>query len=232
MGYKHTDKNPRGEILVRGPNVFKGYFKNPEETAKALEADGWLHTGDVGRWNPNGTLSIIDRKKNMLKLSQGEYIALEKVEGCYKNLMTAQVWVYGNSYHSFVVAVVVPDTANCLAWLQGKGWWPSGMEYSLSEQFRAELKKQVEAHLADYKTEVMTAIGNAATANKLSSLEKVKGIHVETEWDANGMGFNVENDCITPTFKLKRNMLAKRYVKQLQDLYTAGGEAPKDGEVW
>jgi hypothetical protein len=134
-------------------------------------------SADVGRWNPNGTLSIIDRKKNMLKLSQGEYIALEKVEGCYKNLMTAQVWVYGNSYHSFVVAVVVPDTANCLAWLQGKGWWPSGMEYSLSEQFRAELKKQVEAHLADYKTEVMTAIGNAATANKLSSLEKVPSNH-------------------------------------------------------
>ncbi len=77
---------------------------------------------DVGRWNPNGTLSIIDRKKNMLKLSQGEYIALEKVEGCYKNLMTAQVWVYGNSYHSFLVAVVVPDTANCLTWLQSKGF--------------------------------------------------------------------------------------------------------------
>ena len=63
MKYLHTDPNPRGEILVRGANVFAGYYKNEQATKDTIEADGWIATGDVGRWNPNGTLSIIDRKK-------------------------------------------------------------------------------------------------------------------------------------------------------------------------
>jgi len=78
MGYLHTNKHPQGEIWLRGPSVARGYYAN-EETDKAFMADGWFRTGDVGQWEPSGTLTIIDRIKNLVKTLNGVYIALEKV---------------------------------------------------------------------------------------------------------------------------------------------------------
>lgn len=71
-GYFATNSPPQGEVFIRGPAVTKGYFKRDDITKETINADGWLMTGDVGQWNKDGTISIIDRKKNLVKLSGGE----------------------------------------------------------------------------------------------------------------------------------------------------------------
>lgn len=88
----------QGEVCVKGANVFSGYYKDPERTSEAIDANGWHHTGDVGMWLPNGTLKIIDRRKHTFKLSQGEYIVPEKIESIYnKSQFVCQNFVYGES---------------------------------------------------------------------------------------------------------------------------------------
>lgn len=83
MNYLHSNDPPKGEICMKGSSVMPGYFKNEEKTKETLTEDGWLYTGDVGMVLPNGALRVVDRAKNIFKLSQGEYIAPEKLENIY-----------------------------------------------------------------------------------------------------------------------------------------------------
>ena len=87
-GYFSTNKPPQGEIWIRGDSVMEGYFKNDEETREALAGEGWFKTGDIGEFDKNGHLRIIDRKKNLVKTLNGEYIALEKVRTSLSLLST------------------------------------------------------------------------------------------------------------------------------------------------
>jgi long-chain acyl-CoA synthetase len=120
MGYEVTDTvhgddknkipvNGRGEVCYRGPTIFLGYYNADGKTADAVDKDGWLHSGDIGCWTLDGRLKIVDRKKNIFKLSQGEYVAPEKIENTIKTSpYVAQPFVYGDSLHSILVGIIVP----------------------------------------------------------------------------------------------------------------------------
>uniref|UniRef100_A0A8C5BR25 Arachidonate--CoA ligase n=1 Tax=Gadus morhua TaxID=8049 RepID=A0A8C5BR25_GADMO len=192
--------NGEGEVCVKGPNVFIGYLKDPEKTEEALDADGWLHTGDIGKWLPNGTLKIVDRKKNIFKLAQGEYIAPEKIENVYvRSDALAQVFVHGDSLQACLVAVVVPDPDFLCGWVKKS----LGLEGSYLE---LSGRQEVKAAILD---DLLT-IGKQAG---LKSFEQVKAIHVHDQM------FSVQNGLLTPTLKAKRTELQARFRAQIDVLY-------------
>lgn len=123
MSYLSTDEPyPRGELCMKGPTVFDGYFKRPDKTAEAFDKDGWFKTGDVVMVYPNGTARIIDRSKNIFKLSQGEYIAPEKIENIFAlSPWMAQTMIYGDSLRSCCVAIIVPNPDRVKAWANQNG---------------------------------------------------------------------------------------------------------------
>ncbi|KAF0693244.1 Aste57867_15768 [Aphanomyces stellatus] len=202
MNYTSADKpRPRGEICVRGANVFSGYYKDAEKTAECLNADGWFSTGDIGAWNANGTLSIIDRKKNIFKLAQGEYIAAEKIENIYiKSPFVAQIFLYGDSYQSCVVAIVVPDPDVVQSWATAKGI-PDG----------SNLAKM--AALPELKAAIVKSMAEMAKEAKLNSFECARDILVHPDL------FSAENDMVTPTFKLKRPQIKTHFQAQINAMY-------------
>ncbi|GMR46553.1 hypothetical protein PMAYCL1PPCAC_16748, partial [Pristionchus mayeri] len=107
----------RGEVLVKGPAVTRGYYKEPEKTAELFDEDGFMRTGDIGWLRPDGTLRLIDRKKHMFKLAQGEYVAPEKIEAVYSRVEgVQQCFVDGDSLQRWLIAVIVPDPEALLRW--------------------------------------------------------------------------------------------------------------------
>ncbi|NWZ64505.1 ACSL5 ligase, partial [Acrocephalus arundinaceus] len=200
----YFSSNNEGEVCIKGPNVFKGYLKDPEKTAEAIDKDGWLHTGDIGKWLPNGTLKIIDRKKNIFKLAQGEYIAPEKIENVYiRSAPVAQVFVHGESLRSFLIGIVVPD-AEMLPEFAAK----LGVKGSFEELCKNPAVKK--AILDD-----LIRLGREAG---LKSFEQVKDLYIHTEL------FSVENGLLTPTLKAKRGDLVKFFQKEIEALYSATQE--------
>ncbi|KAK6137291.1 hypothetical protein DH2020_028963 [Rehmannia glutinosa] len=159
MGYDACSRTPRGEVCIRGDTLFSGYYKR-EDLTKEVFVDGWFHTGDIGEWQADGSLKIIDRKKNIFKLSQGEYVAVENLENVYGRVPDIDsIWVYGNSFESFLVAIINPNQQAVERWAEQNGISgdfnalcenPKVKEYFLGELARIAKENKVSSSLACY----------------------------------------------------------------------------------
>ncbi|CAF1457638.1 unnamed protein product [Adineta steineri] len=193
-------KDGVGEICVRSKAVFEGYLKDEAKTREAIDEQGWLHTGDIGRWTPHKTMRIIDRKKNMYKLSQGEYVAPEKIEDVYaRSRFISQIFVYGDSFESCLIAIVVLNDEYVKKWAQTEG---NNVETIVAPESNTKLKQTV---LEDMNRE--------GKRRGLMSYEQVKAIEFIKE------PFTIENGLLTPTFKARRYAVEKKYKELFQNIY-------------
>lgn len=196
---EYFSANNQGEVCIKGLNVFKGYFKDPQKTKETIDEDGWLHTGDIGEWLPNGSLKIVDRKKHIFKLAQGEYIAPEKIENIYlSSPYVSQIFVHGESLQSCLVAVIVPDKENILVLCKDKD-----ISGSWTEICRNKALKQI----------ILDDIVSLGKKAGLKSFEQVKDIYLHPEL------FSVDNGLLTPTMKTKRPDCRKCFMDVIQSMY-------------
>ncbi|KAI8990962.1 hypothetical protein BDF20DRAFT_903877 [Mycotypha africana] len=202
MNYYSTDiPNPRGELCIRGNAVMKGFYKSPEKTQEAIDVDGWLHTGDIAMIDDAKRIAIIDRLKNIFKLSQGEYIAPEKIESIYqKNELIAQAFVYGESKQSQLVGIFLPDHDPLMHWAAKKPEFASMSFEQLCESPAVNL-------------EVMKELTKFGKEYGLKGFEQVKALHLITE------EFSVANELLTPTFKLRRENARSAFKEQIDQMY-------------
>lgn len=207
MDYDALANPPFGEVLVRGPQTFAGYYKMETATKEVLDADGWFHTGDIATITPEGALKIVDRKKNIFKLAHGEYIAVEKLENVYKiNQLVDQVWVYGNSFKSSLLAVVVPNERNLR----------DAVRSTVADADQLSLSSLcANSAVQDFVTKSLQDHGRA---QKLKGFEILKLVLLEPN------PFTLEDDLLTPTFKLKRAPLLKKYQAAIDEMYKKCGE--------
>ncbi|KAH7913625.1 hypothetical protein BJ138DRAFT_583490 [Hygrophoropsis aurantiaca] len=203
-GYFSTDKPPRGEVCIRGPSVTKGYYKrddlNNDETI--FTKDGWLRTGDVGQWNPDGTLSLIDRIKNLVKLSGGEYIALERLESTYKACnIVSNICVYGSSDLKQPIAIITPHESNLRHALTEKG-----IQVDASAQL-ADLCK--EPAVIEFATKELNAVGKKNGFKPMEILQAV--IIGPDEWTP-------ESGFVTAAQKVQRSKIAKKFEEEIKSI--------------
>ena len=191
MKYTSMDRDdkgercPRGEVCIRGAPIFRGYYKDEEKTKEAVDEDGWLHTGDVGRVDSFGRLTIIDRKKNIFKLAQGEYIAPEKIETVLlRSKLLAEVYVYGDSLQTFCVLIGVPNPSELIGLCKSKGITEEDVSKLCDDK---EVRKIVQAEL-----------------EKVGKKEGLQGFEIPKRVYLRPDSFG-KDGLITPTLKLKRN---------------------------
>jgi long-chain acyl-CoA synthetase len=215
--YYSTDINPntglnepRGEICFRGKTLFKGYFKNIEETKNIIDEDGWLHSGDVGvilTGNGNA-IKIIDRVKNLFKLSQGEYVAPDRVQNILGNSKYVnQIFIYGESSYSFPIALIYPELSACLEYLKSIKNGSDNVEYD----------KLKIADIADNQSLINEIIRDCTVIGKKNDL---KGFELPQRIMLITEPFSLGNNLLTPTLKLKGKEIKKKYNDEIKQLYS------------
>ncbi|KAH8107025.1 acetyl-CoA synthetase-like protein [Cristinia sonorae] len=209
MGYTSEDKpNPRGEIYTRGGPCFKEYYKDEKNTKEAVDAEGWMKTGDVGELDSCGRFRIIDRVKNIMKLAQGEYVAIERVEALYSaSPIVQQLYVHGDSLQSFLIGVIIPDPVQ-LAAIASRVFSTKVTPEDTGVLVKATQDPAVKKALFD-------ELHKEAAKNALRGFEQIKKIHVSMD------PFTVENGCLTPTLKLRRKDAYGKFKNEIEAIYAA-----------
>jgi len=194
-----------GELEVKGPSVFVGYWKKEKETAGVFTPDGWFKTGDIGHVDAEGFISITDRKKELLKTSGGKMIAPQPIENKLKaNVLVGQAALVGDK-HKFLCVLISPNFAALEGWAKGQG---------IVTRDRAALVKDVRV-VSAYQ-EIVDKV-NAGLAN----FESIKRLRVvPEEW-------SVEDGALTPSMKLKRRVVESRYAKEIGEFYADEATASK-----
>jgi long-chain acyl-CoA synthetase len=183
------------EILVRGELVMHGYWRNAEETARALK-DGWLHTGDIGHIDRRGRIVITDRKKDMIINDKGDNVAPQRVEGMLTlQPEIGQAMVYGDR-KPYLVGLIVPDADWAREWGEAHGRTGDWTGWREDAEFAAAVREAVDR-----------------VNNDLSVIEKVRRIMLAEE------AFTIENEEMTPSIKIRRHKLRERYGARLEGMY-------------
>jgi long-chain acyl-CoA synthetase len=197
---------PDGELLVRGPSVFGGYWQKPDQNAECFDPEGWFRTGDIAHIDEDGFLYITDRKKELLKTSGGKMVAPQPIENKLKNsILVAQAALVGDK-HKFISVLISPNFVALEDWSRHHG---------IEARDRAELvaDSRVVAHYAEIVREV-----NGSLAN-FESLKRFRV--VADEW-------SIDSGELTPSMKLKRRVITSRYAALIDALYA--DEATSRGE--
>ena len=188
---------PDGEILARGPNIMLGYWGKPEATAEAVDADGWMHTGDVGYLDSDGFLFITDRKKDIIVTSGGKNVAPQPIEGKLgATPYIAQAVVIGDKY-PYLTALIVPNFEN--------------LEAYLAEHGAAGLPR--EAIARDERTDRLIGDAIKLVNKELALHERVRRYSVLTR------EFSLEEGELTPTMKVRRRVVGERYREVIEGMY-------------
>ncbi|OVA04796.1 AMP-dependent synthetase/ligase [Macleaya cordata] len=204
-GYLASDSPmPRGEIVIGGPNVTQGYFKNEEKTKEVYKVDErgmrWFYTGDIGRFHSDGCLEIIDRKKDIVKLQHGEYVSLGKVEAALSvSPYVDNIMLHADPFHSYCVALVVASQHALEDWAVKNGVLFTGFSDLCQKE---ETVKEVHGSLV-----------KAAKNGRLEKFEIPAKIKLIPD------AWTPESGLVTAALKLKREVIRKAFSEDLSKFY-------------
>ena len=188
-----------GEILLKGPVVFNGYWHNEEATAEAIEPDGWFHSGDIGKLDQDGFLAITGRKKEILVTAAGKNVAPAVLEDRINADPIVGISMVVGDGKPFIACLISIDMENWAAWKQNNNKPESASVADLKDD-------------PDLRAQIQTAIDNANKAvSKAESVRKFEILPFE---------LNEENGDLTPTLKLKRNVVMEKYGDLVESLYS------------
>ncbi|KAI1083569.1 long-chain-fatty-acid-CoA ligase 1 [Whalleya microplaca] len=202
-GYYATNKpNPQGEIWIRGDSVMDEYYQNEKETKENLAPGGWFKSGDIGEFDSKGHLRIIDRKKNLVKTLNGEYIALEKLESIYRSTqVVGNICVYADQSKAKPIAIIVPLEPALRKLAEENGIQGTSLE---------EL-----VHNKKLNGIVLKELQSAGRAGGLSGIEVIEGVALsDEEWTP-------QNGLVTAAQKLNRKAILNKYKKEVDQAYSS-----------